>query len=265
MERNHNLHFKQSASGTRRTQCGWTVTAKKQIILMMWWTVFASAIAWVCGGARETASFLLAGGCHTSCQPISRQSKNFCFRRIRQSKAHSKIVVRATAAHTFLRRTQAPRSTRRCAEGSMQQLVKMLHQHCMAAFSIPLRTTIVHTAKKYISASPLGETPARSHEQYSAPGICDSAPAAVRDIPATSGAKRLSKKEKKRERQRRAVSARKICWLAQSVASLADAEPYERGGGAVDREQRARLGKAGELADWLVVEVVLLAPAGVVE
>ena len=44
------------------------------------------------------------------------------------------------------------------------------------------------------------------------------------------------------------------------VAGDADAEQCERGGGAVDREQRDRLGKVGELADESVVEVVLLAP-----
>ena len=46
-----------------------------------------------------------------------------------------------------------------------------------------------------------------------------------------------------------------------AVAGDADAEPCERGGGAVDREQRNCLGEVGELADGLVVEVVLLTSA----
>ena len=71
-----------------------------------------------------------------------------CFFRCMQpfSIRQKKTVVRATAVHTCLRRTQAPRPTRRCAEGTMQQLVKMLHQHCMAAFSI-LKKDNFHTGK----------------------------------------------------------------------------------------------------------------------
>ena len=45
-----------------------------------------------------------------------------------------------------------------------------------------------------------------------------------------------------------------------AVAGDADAEPRERGGGAVDREQRDSLREVAKLADGFVVEVELLAP-----
>ena len=45
-----------------------------------------------------------------------------------------------------------------------------------------------------------------------------------------------------------------------AVAGDADAEPCERGGGAVDREQRDPLREVVKLADGFVVEVELLAP-----